>query len=1085
MHKSKGLEYPVVYCPYLWDGTLRHKNDSLVVYHDPSRGHRPRLELDALPKDSPEGVCLDSERRAENMRLAYVALTRAKHRVSVVWGPFRTNETSPLATLLHAPDPGSQDAREPAQVVHGLAADGLRHDLGRLARDNPATLEVRELADVAEQRALPARASRVELSARATTRRLSTAWRTSSFSGLVAGGRVELGAPVELGRDVDVGTALSLPAISLASADDLVPLHAFPRGAKAGDALHELFETLDFQTRDHPSLELASRRVLERHGIDPSWAPSLAGAVLQILATPLGPGGLRLADVAASSRVSELEFTFPVVAQGGRVSPRALASAFSVDPRGIPARYPADLAALEFMPLEGYLRGFIDLVFEHAGKVWVVDYKSNFLGARPRDYLPGRLVESMTEHHYFLQYHLYTLAVVRHFLALSARFRLRARLWRSPLLVLARHGRKARVEHRSVLRTSAARAHPRALGPRGRRSSKVTPLLATLRQKGWLAALDTELARGLGRLVDERDPLVLLGVALASRQIREGHVCADLSKVAGLPIVDAEGLPVADARFPEQAAWLAALRGSRLVGDGQSPTPLVLDGEGRLYLARYFQHERELAQRLLSRVGPAPVHVPAEGLGPALRRLFGPAPGESDAQRTVAMLAVLGQTTIVSGGPGTGKTTTVVKLLALLVEHGLASRIALLAPTGKAAARLSESVARAKSGLPVSEAVRAGISEEASTIHRALGPVGGDGTRFRHGREQPLSADVVVVDESSMVDVALMRRLLDAVPDSARLILLGDAHQLASVEAGAVLGDICAGIEGVGWSEDLAERAQRVFGEPLPVASGGSVAPLRDSMVELTKSYRFDPQRGIGGVAAAIRQGDADAALELLGRPGSEATLVDLAPEALEHELTAALIRGYTPFLSARTASAALVALERFRVLAAHRRGSRGVDAMNALAEHALSRAGLLPAGATRGRFYPRRPLLVTENDYQLGLFNGDVGVIFPGPDGSLRAHFALAEGGTRDFSPSRLPAHETVFATSIHKSQGSEFDEVVVVLPDERSPLLSRELVYTAVTRARHRAALFGSAESFRRGVTRSIERASGLRRALWGSSE
>jgi exodeoxyribonuclease V alpha subunit len=606
-------------------------------------------------------------------------------------------------------------------------------------------------------------------------------------------------------------------------------------------------------------------------------------------------------------------------------------------------------------------------------------------------------------------------------------------------------------------------------------------LLSLLRERGYLAAIDSELARVLGRLGPESDPDVLFGAALASRHVREGHVCAELAALAGRPVLDPEGATIGDARFPELAAWRRALSASPLVSDGGAFTPLVLDGHDRLYLARYFQHEAALAERLCARTVPAELDRAPSALAASLARVFG-APGpEPDLQRVAAMVALLMRTLVLIGGPGTGKTTTVVKLLALLCEHSpQPPRIALMAPTGKAAARLSEAVVRAKSTLDAPAAVKAAIVEQASTIHRALGSVGSDGTRFVHGRDNPLPVDIVVVDESSMVDVALMRRLLDAVPDAARLLLLGDADQLVSVEAGAVLGDICSGLADHEPSAALRARAQRAFGDSLGRPEGPE-HPLRDCIVELRKSHRFDPERGIGAVAECVKRGDSTGALGVLRRPGSEAELSELGASDLVRALSAALVEGYRPYTRAASPAQALALLERFRLLAAHRRGPRGVEAMNALAERALVGSGLLPPDALSRRFYPGRPLLVTENDYALGLFNGDVGVTFPGPSGSLRAYFASPGGGLFDLSPARLPPHETVFATSIHKSQGSEFDEVLVVLPEASSPLCTRELVYTAVTRARFRARLFGTAEALERAVTRRAQRASGLADALW----
>jgi exodeoxyribonuclease V alpha subunit len=473
------------------------------------------------------------------------------------------------------------------------------------------------------------------------------------------------------------------------------------------------------------------------------------------------------------------------------------------------------------------------------------------------------------------------------------------------------------------------------------------------------------------------------------------------------------------------------------------------------------------------------MEVDPERAGAALRRLF---PAGSGAQRAACMVAALSHLTIFSGGPGTGKTSTVVKLLALLGELGKLSTH-LLAPTGKAAQRLAESVRSGLSNLEISAEARAAIQTEASTIHRALGPTRAR-TRFRHDAHNPLATDLVVVDESSMVDVALMRRLLEAVPAEARVILLGDEDQLASVEAGAVLGDVCRGADHRAYSPELRARVQQAFGQPLSLADeGGQVSALGDCVVRLSQSFRFDPAKGIGRLARAIRAGDGDGALAALAN-GGDVRLVSGSARERNHELARLVVHGVRPALSAAEPEAALEAFGRFRVLCAHRRGHFGVQTQNQLAERALVDAGLLDRRAAGGsRFYPRRPLLVTENDARLGLYNGDIGMVVE-HEGSMRVAF-LDGSGLRLLSPPRLPSHETVFAMSIHKSQGSEFDEVLIVLPDATSPLLTRELLYTAVTRARHKVVIFADPASVRAAVERRLHRTSGLASLLWPSSE
>ncbi len=605
----------------------------------------------------------------------------------------------------------------------------------------------------------------------------------------------------------------------------------------------------------------------------------------------------------------------------------------------------------------------------------------------------------------------------------------------------------------------------------------------TLAAAGYFAPLDLHFARTSAALVREERQAVLLGLALVSRHTRDGHVCVDLARTAGDRPIDEAGEPIGSVRFPELSAWCAALEQSSLVSDGARCSPLVLREGRRLYLRRYWEHERRLAELLIERAKPRDEALDGRVLRPALLRLFGPAPAEPDWQRIAVQLALLERLVVISGGPGTGKTSSVVKLLALLIEQSRSQgrehpRMLLLAPTGKAAARLEESVRKARAALVCDEAVRAAIPDRALTVHRALGSVRGSRTRFRHDREHPLIADLVLVDESSMVNVALMRRLLDAVPRQSRLVLLGDRNQLSSVEAGAILADICGERSAPSYSAGLAQRVESVFGEPLPGGGRGTEGGIADSVVELTRSYRFSDDSGIGALARAVREGEADTALALLRKAADGVSLVEDADRSL---LGRAALDGYRGYLQAREPSEALERLSRFRVLCAHRRGRAGEEQLNRAIELALQEAGLLQPS---GSWYAGRPLLVTRNDYQLSLFNGDIGVVFPDVEADVRrAFFAGPDGALRALSPSRLPPHQTVFAMTVHKSQGSEFDDVAVVLPDERSPLLCRELLYTAVTRARHSVTLYGSEAAVRAAVARRVERASGLGELLWGS--
>ncbi|HYD47235.1 MAG TPA: exodeoxyribonuclease V subunit alpha [Terriglobales bacterium] len=612
-------------------------------------------------------------------------------------------------------------------------------------------------------------------------------------------------------------------------------------------------------------------------------------------------------------------------------------------------------------------------------------------------------------------------------------------------------------------------------------------LLDSLRGSGSLAPLDVHFARTVARIGGESDGDVVLAAALASRQVRLGHVCLDLEALSAAPrVTDAEG-HARELALPPFERWRDTLAASALVGDATAATPLVLDGGRRLYLRRYFEHERELAAALRARAEPiSDAACDVAWLRAALDRLFPADRGGIDWQRAAAMVALDSRLTVISGGPGTGKTFTVVKLLVLLIEQCLARgqrppRIALAAPTGKASARLVESIRAAKQGLACEEPVKAAIPDEAATIHRLLGTIEGSSTRFVHNRNRPLAADVVLIDEASMVDLALMRRLLDAVPAAARLILLGDKDQLASVEAGAVLGDICnSGGARRSYSRAFAARWQQRTGTPLPVASDAPAeGGIRDCIIELERSYRYAGDSGIGRLARAINAGDAEAALALLS-DGSVTGLGHIEPES-DGSPPAVWLRQMAQRFEAMFREAEplsrLRALGACRLLCAHRRGRSGVKEINQRIEQELQAAGRIDLSSQ----YSGRPIIVTRNDYQVQLFNGDTGLLLAAEDGTIAAYFEGAAGEVRRLAPARLPQHDTVYAMSVHKSQGSELDMVGVVLPGELSPVVSRELLYTAVTRAKHEVVLCGSAEIVAAAIGRPIERSSGLREALW----
>jgi exodeoxyribonuclease V alpha subunit len=657
------------------------------------------------------------------------------------------------------------------------------------------------------------------------------------------------------------------------------------------------------------------------------------------------------------------------------------------------------------------------------------------------------------------------------------------------------------------------------------------------------------------------------GAFAASRATAEGHVCVPLGVLAS--------------RFEASRAEVrAALLASGLASDGEVSAaalrPLVIDAQGRLYLARYYDYERRFARALVAHAGmgtgagegastgvPAAdavdsAAVPRSGSGveqssgaqelhTRLLRYFGPPKDdEVDWQRVAAVMALSGQLTIVSGGPGTGKTTTVVGVLACLLDARTDLRIALAAPTGKAAQRMQEALLARAGDLPPELAAR--LPQTSYTLHRLLGS--GPGGRFRHHRDNPLPYDVIVIDEASMIDVAMATHLLDAIAPHTRLVMLGDKDQLAAVEAGAVFAELSArpvmtpggvqriaqalGIEAARLAQALPDGARGTGDEPAvlfdepampdafdvphepdepaglfdepampddflepdaPDAAGDSRVPqtppsqnpLADCVVWLERNYRFGLDSPIGRLSLAIRNGLASAALEVLRIDPAEACAAALHEDsqaALSERTVARLAAGFDPYADALAAALAAEtpdpaplfdALNRFRVLCATRSGPRGVDQVNtAMAAQVRRAAGVtLAVGA---QWFAGRPVMVTRNDYALGLFNGDIGIALPGAGGALRVYFRTGDGGLRAVSPAALPPHDTAFALTVHKSQGSEFEHAVLMLPSAFSRVLSRELVYTAITRARERVEVIGARAVLAQAIATPTQRDSGL---------
>ena len=669
------------------------------------------------------------------------------------------------------------------------------------------------------------------------------------------------------------------------------------------------------------------------------------------------------------------------------------------------------------------------------------------------------------------------------------------------------------------------------LQPLGR-AEDLLLLLERWVERGWLRALDKAFVAFLHERDPQGDPLVLLAAALTSHQLGHGHVCLDLFETLKEPDFALSLPPEGDVQtgamlLPSQLlealdgeAWCKALQASSLVEHaGQSSAdaasrPLVLS-ERRLYLRRYWTYERRIDGALRQRLAVAeatPADLPAR-----LNGLFG-SPAQNapvDWQKLACALATRGAFSIVTGGPGTGKTTTVVRLLALLqapaVEAGTPLRIRLAAPTGKAAARLTESISVQVKSLEVDDKVRQKIPSDVTTVHRLLGSR--PGTRhFRHHAGNRLPLDVLVVDEASMIDLEMMANLLDALPAHARLVLLGDKDQLASVEAGAVLGDLCRDAEAGWYTAQTRSWLEQVSGENLSASDLqqdlDGTHPLAQQVVMLRHSRRFGEGSGIGQLSRLVNQQLPREARALLAA-GNHADLFalplkgeqDRAFERLALEGRGTEAKGYRHYIErlreqrpdtrsgledprwAAWAGHVLQAFEAFQVLCAVRKGPWGVEGLNERITRALFARKLIDGDQ---QWYEGRPVLMTRNDYGLGLMNGDIGIALMLPEGEgqarrhvLRVAFARndGQGGIRFVLPSRLNDVETVYAMTVHKSQGSEFSHTALVLPEALNPVLTKELIYTGITRAKHWFSLVEPrAGVFEEAVQRKVKRLSGL---------
>ncbi|ASU22930.1 exodeoxyribonuclease V subunit alpha [Vibrio qinghaiensis] len=601
--------------------------------------------------------------------------------------------------------------------------------------------------------------------------------------------------------------------------------------------------------------------------------------------------------------------------------------------------------------------------------------------------------------------------------------------------------------------------------------------------------------------------------------------------------------------------WPWLLNRSDLVGQQGEAVPLMFDGQ-RLYLHRYWYYEVTLAQRLISFGTPMSLKpTDVQKLKLLLDTLFArqyhfllhalrqlPETANASArqqqvcdfldvvnadeldwneidqvisqartakelealetlipqsvcinwQKVAAAVALTRRFAVISGGPGTGKTTTVTKLLAALItqaqQQGETPTIKLVAPTGKAAARLTESIGKAVAELAVEPALKAAIPTESSTLHRLLGVIP-NSVEFRHHQRNPLHLDILVVDEASMVDLPMMVKLIEALPKHARLILLGDKDQLASVEAGAVLGDICSFLT-LGYSRAHSEYLAKLTGYQTLIAhSHPNASPISDSLCMLQKSYRFDVRSGIGQLAKAINAGQVAMVDEVLKRNYADITHHSLSSESYNLMLKT-LVKEYGRYLTriessgayaaetqAQKAKAVLDCFNQCRLLCAIREGDFGVSGLNQRIERALVARKLIKTQDEI--WYHGRPVMVTRNDHSLGLYNGDIGICMldtSEQEPRLKVYFELPDGSVKAILPSRVPEHETAYAMTIHKSQGSEFDLTLMILPPDFSPILTRELIYTGITRAKKQLMLFADMGTMKRGLKIKTQRASGL---------
>ena len=610
------------------------------------------------------------------------------------------------------------------------------------------------------------------------------------------------------------------------------------------------------------------------------------------------------------------------------------------------------------------------------------------------------------------------------------------------------------------------------------------PALAAILAGNFFQPIDRHFAALMQKFSGGDYPELVLAAALVSRRLAEGNSCLGLDEFAGKKIPELQIENISPLNCPSRGEWEKVLRATAVVGQPGDDKPLILDGAGRLYLHRYWKYEHSVANEILKRIQQPPFSLDFTMVSAGLAKLFPGTTKETNWQKVAAFAALRQKFCVITGGPGTGKTWTVARLLALLLESpgGENLRVKLAAPTGKAAARLQEALSRSLAGLACSETVKARLQAKdlTTTIHRLLGTIP-QSTKFRHDAENPLPVDVLVVDEASMVSLALMAKLLAALKPGARLVLVGDQNQLPPVDAGNVLGDLCRASAINGFSVDFRHDYERCGGEMLGGKNVSVADNLADTVIQLQTNYRSGETISLNEISVAVNTGDATAAMKLLHQPAAALVWQPLpSAKILKAALRDVVVSHYGDVLKSATPAAALAALEKFRILCAVREGPFGTEAINHLAEEILAEAGLIAPEKLKSGNYAGRPLMVTTNNYALKLFNGDTGVVWPADNFTSLVYFPGDTGGIRAVARERLPEHETVFALTIHKSQGSEFDHVLLVLPATTSPVLTRQLFYTGLTRARQSVQILAPEEILSATIATQLQRGSGLADAL-----